>query len=142
MKTKNLLLIYFTIWSLCMSCDDCDDCKDLQTKTVAVEDEFGNDLLFGSTAVYEPESITVTAGGQTQPVFVNPSVSAIEFSLAEGVTEYRINFDENTSDTLNFDLDERDSERCCGTQTFSTSTRLNGIEINNTRIINIVKPQE
>ena len=138
MKTKNFFLIYFTIWALSISCDDCDDCKDLQTKTVAVEDEFGNDLLFGSTAAYQPEEITVTAGGETQPVFVNAFVSAVEFSLVEGVTEYRINLNENTSVILNFDLDERDSDRCCGTQIYSTATTLNGNQVENTNIIRIV----
>ena len=134
-------MIFFALCSLTSGCEDCDDCKDLQTKTIVVEDETGNNLLFGNTAVFDPETITVTVGGQTQPVFVNASISAVEFSLAEGVTEYRINLDENTSDTLNFDLDERDSERCCGTQTYSTSTTLNGTAIENSDVINIVKLQ-
>lgn len=126
---------------LCLvtSCDDCDDCKDLQTKSVVFEDAMGNNLLFGNNAIYDPEAVTVTGGDESWPVFIDSSAGAVEFSLEEGVFEYIINLNENTSDTLRFDLDERDSERCCGTQTFSTSTQVNGMVVDNTDTITIVK---
>ncbi len=122
------------------SCENCNDCKDLVTKSILVQDASGNNLLFGNTAIYEPADISLTANTNTVLFFLaNPQTGAIEFGLEDDVGEYTLILNQNTTENLSFDLAARNSERCCGTQTFSTATRLNNAEISNDDTIVIVK---
>lgn len=135
-----LKVLSFLTICLFFSCDDCDDCKDLQQKNVLVEDATGSNLLFGNGAAFDPEEATIeTSSGIQQLFFIDEATQTLQFFLEENETTYTIRLDSETSEILTFDLSERDSERCCGTQTFSTSTRLNGTSIDNSNTITIIK---
>lgn len=133
------------LWSLAIvvlfeSCDDCNDCKDLQQKNVLVQDAEGTNLLFGANAVFNPEEATLsTANGSSQPLSIDENNQTLQFSLVENEITYTLRLDANTTEILAFELDERDSERCCGTQTFSKATQVNGVATDNTNTIIIVK---
>ncbi|MDT0538686.1 MULTISPECIES: hypothetical protein [Croceitalea] len=122
------------------SCDDCNDCKELQQKRIIIQNENGTNLLFGTDATYNPDEATiVTSSGVQQPLFVDEDAGALLFSLEENEMTYTLHLNTTDSETINFELDERDSKQCCGTLTISTSTSLNGTKIENSDTIIIVK---
>ena len=138
MIKRNYNLIFLMTIGLWVGCDECNDCQDLQSKVIVVQNDAGNNLLFGESALFNPQMVMVTTGNERQPVLINTDNETIEFSLTPGNTEYLLTLDANTAELLSFDLSERESERCCGNQTFSTATRLNGEEVDNFSTIIIV----
>lgn len=137
---KNLVsLSSIFLLMISLSCEDCNDCKDVITKSILVLDENGNNLLFGQNAVYNPQAITLSGDNDSQPVVINEESQTLDFFLEDSIVEYTLQLDENTMEIITFDLAERESERCCGTQTFTTTTRVNGVENTSTDSIIIVK---
>lgn len=124
---------------LLYGCEDCNDCKDLQQKSIKVVDASGTDLLFGTQAVYVVEALTLTGGGISQALFINEQEQSLQFFLEEDITAYTLLLDANTKENITFELSERDSERCCGTQTISMATQVNGVETANNDTIIIIK---
>lgn len=137
---KNLVsLSSIFLLMISLSCEDCNDCKDVITKSILVLDENGNNLLFGQNAVYNPQAITLSGDNDSQPVVINEESQTLDFFLEDSIVEYTLQLDENTMEIITFDLAERESERCFGTQTFTTTTRVNGVENTSTDSIIIVK---
>jgi len=137
---KNLVsLSSIFLLMISLSCEDCNDCKDVITKSILVLDENGNNLLFGQNAIYNPQAITLSGDNDSQPVVINEESQTLDFFLEDSIVEYTLQLDENTMEIITFDLAERESERCCGTQTFTTTTRVNGVENTSTDSIIIVK---
>lgn len=132
--TLCLILVLFTL-----SCEDCNDCKDLITKRILVLDGNGNNLVFGQDAIYNPQAATLMGNNQSQPLSINRETQTLDFFLEDGIMEYTLQLDDSTSDIISFDLSERASKRCCGTQTFARTTRVNGVENTSTDTIVIVK---
>ncbi len=140
MNKTNILFLYLITVTLLVGCDDCNDCKDLQQKSVLVQDANGTNLLFGDSAIFNPEEATLLTEGDTpQALFIDEDTQTLQFSLEDNETTYFLHLDANNNDTLVFELSERESERCCGNQTFSTSTQLNGTMVENSDTITIVK---
>ena len=77
--------------------------------------------------------------GETYPVLQLEESGTLQFSIEPGVATYRVQITESMIDVLSFDLSERESELCCGQQTFSTATQLNGQEIDNSDLITIIQ---
>ncbi|NND80051.1 MAG: hypothetical protein HKN53_09135 [Maribacter sp.] len=96
--------------------------------------------MFGSTAIYVPVQVTLT-GAEVEPIaiFIDEGSTTLAFDLDRDITAYTLRLSANEIDTITFDLAERPSEQCCGTQTVSTSTQLNGTAIDNTDLITIIK---
>lgn len=139
MRQLTILSSLIVAGFLC-SCNDCDDCKDLQQKSILVQNANGTNLLFGDGATYDPaEVILETSSGIQQSLFIDENTETLQFFLEENETTYTLRLNETEIETLNFEVRERESERCCGTQTFSISTSLNGTMIENSDTINIVK---
>jgi hypothetical protein len=141
MRLKKTMVFGVLALGLFTACDEgCNDCLDLAAKTILVVDASGTNLLFGSTAVYNPENVVLrSADGEEQAVFIDENTNTLQFFLQRGMEEYELVLSEDMVDTLAFELTERKSERCCGTQTVSTSTSLNGARIENSDLITIVK---
>ena len=105
-----------------------------------VQDSEGNNLLFGANAIFNPEEVTIRSESEApEPLFIDADTQTLLFSLNEGETTYTLRLDDENIETITFELGERDSERCCGTQTFSTATQLNGAATNNEDRIIIIK---
>lgn len=138
---RNFQLVFVVLIGLCLACDDdCDDCLDLASKNILVVDASGTNLLFGDGAVYNPENVTVRSSDEElQPVVVDESTGTLQFFLTQDIMEYSVFLSESEVETLGFELAERRSERCCGMQTFSTVTRINGTETDNADVITIIK---
>jgi len=141
MKNKHPFFFSMMLSLLLLGCSDCNDCLDLQQKEVLLLDANGNNLLFGESAIFNPEEVTLDMlGNETQFFGVDEANQRLVFNLEENETLYTFNFDENTSTTLEFELGSRESERCCGNQVFSISTSVDGTEAANENLITIVIP--
>ena len=131
-----LLLAFFT------NCDierACPDCLELTSKSILYTDSTGNNLLFGSQAIYNPDNIVITTGnGKIVDVWKEENTGTIVFDLENDATSYEINLSDTLMDILEFELAERKSESCCGNVIFSTQTTLNGQGIENNDLIVIV----
>ncbi|BAO77044.1 hypothetical protein [Winogradskyella sp. PG-2] len=99
-------------------------------------DSNGNNVLFGSEAIYNPDSIIITSGSNEIIDYdKQEDTGVIVFDLENGGTSYQITLSNVLIDALEFELAERKSELCCGNVTFSNKTILNGQEIENSDLI-------
>lgn len=140
MQNRRPFFLSLIVTFLFVGCSECNDCLDLQQKDIVVQDANGNNLLFGDNAIFNPEEVTISSSGEVlQPLFIDREKQTVQFALNEGETSYTLRLDDDTRETIVFELGERDSERCCGTQTYSTSTQVNGAAVDNVDTITIVK---
>ncbi|MEO0571844.1 MAG: hypothetical protein AAF039_09065 [Bacteroidota bacterium] len=140
MKSLAIRTGCFVLAGLFVSCSDCNDCLDVQQKDILIQDSNGNNLLFGTNAIFDPEKVTLSSGGETaQPLFIDRDTQTLQFSLNDGVTTYTLRLDDDNTETIVFELGERNSDRCCGNQVFSMATQLNGAGIANNDVISIIK---
>ncbi|MDC3132642.1 hypothetical protein OA501_00305 [Flavobacteriaceae bacterium] len=117
----------------------CPDCLELTSKSILYIDSSGNNLLYGSQAIYNPDNIVITTGdGEIVDVWKDENTGTIVFDLENDATSYQINLSDTLMDILEFELAERKSESCCGNVIFSTQTKLNGQEIENNNLIVII----
>ncbi|MEO1010169.1 MAG: hypothetical protein AAFX53_02620 [Bacteroidota bacterium] len=139
LDTTLLLLVVFTI--IAVSCgESCNDCIELSSKNVRIVDTSGNNLLFGDQKRYPPDSVRVTTSSQLEiPVWVDSLSGTIQFALEADFSEYYFFLTDRMIDTLEFGLSEQKSQECCGMKTISTKTFLNGLEIDNTDTLTLVK---
>lgn len=140
-RIGKIIVIVTLTFSLLWSCDDdCNDCIDLTSKSILVVNSSGNNLLFGDRAIYFPENVIIRGSdGEPKPVFIEESKNTIQFFLERDIEEYSLILSESSVEMLTFELTERKSESCCGTQTISTKTSLNGNSIENSELITIIK---
>ncbi|MBT8307717.1 MAG: hypothetical protein KJN85_12325 [Maribacter sp.] len=138
---RKIILIFTLAFGLISACDNgCNDCIDLTSKSILVVDPSGINLLFGSRAIYIPENVIIRGSdGEPKPLFIDESTGTIQFSLERDIEEYSLILSESNVEILTFELAERKSERCCGTQIFSSKTSLNGKSIENSELITIIK---
>ena len=135
------LIGVFSILLMSNSCDkSCNDCLEMSVKSVMVVDESGNNLLFGDSSMYPPDSVKIKIADQ-QPEYTwrNVESGTVQFNLDRNYSEYYFFLTSTIVDTLRFDISERESTMCCGTVAYSTKTFLNGTEISNEDVITIVK---
>ncbi len=135
------LIGVFSILLMSNSCDkSCNDCLEMSVKSVMVVDESGNNLLFGDSSMYPPDSVKIKIADQ-QPEYTwrNVESGTVQFNLDRNYSEYYFFLTDTIVDTLRFDISERESTMCCGTVAYSTKTFLNSAEISNEDVITIVK---
>ena len=145
--TKSIISIFVLVLALLTisSCDEdkdedaCPDCLEQTHKTITYLDSNGNNLLFGSTAIYNPEDISITTdNGQSIEFSIDQTNETISFAI-EVFNTYEISLSSIFVDVFEFELAERKSEVCCGNVIFSTETMLNGEEIENNDLITITR---
>lgn len=137
-------VLLFVLLSFFMNCSStyesaCNDCIELTTKRIQYLDTEGRNLLFGNNAIYNPEDIEIT-NNNNQPVevWLLEDSGSVAFDLDGNTTSYVIVLSDILADNLEFELDERPSESCCGNVVFSTKTILNNQEIENNDTIVII----
>ena len=142
---KNLLgitLLGITLLTFSWSCEigeACNDCLELTQKTITYTDSNGVFLLVGSGAIYDPDSMVIRTNNNEIPVWIPGGSAAISFSLDEDITTYQIFHKDTLLDTLEYELSQRKSTSCCGDVTISTRTFLNGVQIGNSDMLQIIK---
>lgn len=140
-KINKILLLSLSILVMSLSCNEqCDDCLQLSTKSIKFVDSNGNNLLFGNQAIYDPDNLIITAGNNNvQDAWKQENTGTILFNLLPQYNVYYITLPSNLVDTLQFNLAERKSNKCCGNISYSTTTFLNGESIENSELITITK---
>ena len=120
-----------------MGCEQaCNACLELTVKEIKYVDANGENLLFGPKAIYDPDRVVVRAEvDYLVDVWRQQTTGTIQFNLESDYTTYYISLTNTIVDTLHFELDERESENCCGNVVYSTKTFLNGLEIENSDLI-------
>lgn len=138
---KKILILSLTILTIGLSCNkECNDCLELTTKSIRYIDSNGTNLLYGSQAIYNPDSIIIKAENNINiSVWKQEDIGTIMFNLEENYTTYHMILLDTLIDALEFELAERKSTSCCGNVTYSTKTLLNGLEIENDDLIVITR---
>lgn len=121
------------------SCEQaCNACLELTTKEIKYLDSNGNNLLFGSQAIYNADSVIIKDGSDNEAHFwIQEEEGTILFSLEE--MTYYIMLSDTWIDTIEFKLAERKSSTCCGNVTYSTKTFVNGQEVENNDLLIITQ---
>ena len=87
-----------------------------------------------------PDSVTIKVSDQQiYSAWPYEEMGTIQFALEGNYSQYFIYLTDGIIDTLKFDLAQRKSTMCCGMVIYSTKTFLNGIEIENSEVISIIK---
>ncbi|MEK6480246.1 hypothetical protein WJR50_22075 [Catalinimonas sp. 4WD22] len=137
MKTAVLTSIMIVLFA---ACNECDDCLDASSKRILLQDESGNNLWFGEEAIYNPESAQLLVSDQQYlPLESDETSGTVQFILEREYSEYYLQLEDGSVDTLRFALAQQKSERCCGMRTYSTQTFLNGEELDNADLITITQ---
>lgn len=139
MKTAyKILILSFSLLIFFLGCNkECDDCLELTTKNIKYIHSNGTNLLFGSHAFYNPDSVIIKARNDTITYWKQLDVGTIMFNLEENYTTYHLVLSDSLIDTLDFELAERKSTSCCGNVIYSKKTFLNGHEIENNDLLMI-----
>ncbi len=137
MKYTLLLLLAFII-----SCsEDCDDCETILVKQIMVLDSNDHNLIFGEYSEYNKDSLILKNENKiTERIWINEKFKTIDFLLEHDVNTYYFYLNEIEVDTISFHLIEKKDPSCCGNITYSEKTYLNGVLINNSDTIKIIKP--
>lgn len=140
-NTNSILMLPLTILAISLSCSkECNDCLELTSKSIKYIDANGANLLYGSQAIYDPDSITVKAGNDNDIlVEQREEDGTIAFNIEAPYTTYYLVLPGSWMDTLDLELAERKSTLCCGNVVYSTKTLLNGSEIENDDLIVIAR---
>lgn len=123
------------------SCSNkCYDCKEVIVKQIIVEDEEGNNLIFGDSSVYSFDSIQLKdKNGILIYFYERAGNKSLEFGLESNYNTCYLYLNSTETDTITFNLYEQNSESCCGRVTYSSNTYVNNEEIENNTVIRIIK---
>jgi hypothetical protein len=140
-KVYKILILSLAVMIICSNCNqECDDCLELTTKNIRYINSDGTNLLFGNQAIYDPDSVIIKVGNDNNiSVWKQEDLGTIMFNLEGNYTSYYIVLSDSVVDTLDFELAQRKSTRCCGNVTYSTKTLLNGHEIEYDDLIVIIR---
>jgi hypothetical protein len=126
-------------WSGCT--EYCNECKELTSKQVIYQDASGNNLFFGDSAIFNPDSLYFkTSNTLRTPASQNPQQGSFSFFLSDEDDTYLFFLPNSDIDTLQIEVSPQKSEDCCGNKPVSTKIELNSEEKQNTELITIVKP--
>jgi len=140
MRTNYLIYLLLLSTAFLSGCgDNCNDCMEVPTKMIKYVDASGNNLFFGDSAIYNPDSLVITAeNGQVISTAKLDGQGAFQFGLDGDYNAYIMKLADSINDTVSFNLGERESTSCCGNVTYSMNTYLNAEEISNANLITII----
>ncbi|MFM9945223.1 MAG: hypothetical protein ACKVQB_08330 [Bacteroidia bacterium] len=123
------------------NCQPCDDCQiSPAPKQINVVDKNGNNLIYGTSAVYAPDEIEIKNNfGQPIEFFENTTSGTIDFTFAVSATTYFIKLSSTDSDTIIFTYGKDKHIDCCNEFDVTDATNLNGKSVTNDDKITIVK---
>jgi hypothetical protein len=133
------LLILITIGlENCATCDNCEISP--SPKQVTVVDKLGKNLIFGASAVYDPDNIVITNQfGEVIEFFKNTTNESIDFSYNVKATDYFIKLSPSDTDTIVFSYGKDKQIDCCAEFDVTATTKVNGKTVANDDAISIVK---
>lgn len=123
------------------NCAPCDDCEITPApKEVKVVNKTGNNLIFGGSAIYNPDNIEIKNDlGETIEFFPNINTGTIDFSFAIKSDTYFLKLSATDTDTLVFGYGKDKQIDCCNEFDVTKTTEVNGKLVSNSDQITIVK---
>jgi len=122
----------------CATCDDCEISP--APKQITVVNKLGKNLVFGSSAVYDPDNIIITNQfGEVIEFFKNTTNESIDFSFNVKATDYFIKLNSSDTDTITFSYGKDKQIDCCQEFDVTATTKVNGKTVSNDDAISIVK---
>lgn len=135
-----ILLLAFTAITLqnCASCDDCEVTP--APKEVKVVNTAGDNLIFGSSAIYNPNDIIIKNNfGEIVEFFTNTPNGTIDFGFNVTADTYFIKLNAADTDTIHFVYGKDKHIDCCNEFDVTKTTSVNGKVVSNDDKITIVK---
>lgn len=122
----------------CATCDNCEISP--APKQITVVNKLGKNLIFGSSAVYDPDNIVITNQfGEVIEFFKNTTNESIDFSFNVKATDYFIKLNSSDTDTIIFSYGKDKQIDCCQEFDVTATTKVNGKTVSNDDAISIVK---
>jgi hypothetical protein len=142
MKKSLIILSLITGLSVFIqNCAPCDDCEITPApKEVKVVSKTGDNLIFGSSSVYNPDNIEVKNDlGEVVEHFTNIDNGTIDFSFAVKSDTYFLKLSATDTDTIVFGFGKDKQIDCCNEFDVTKTTKINGKLVSNSDQITIVK---
>lgn len=123
------------------NCKNCDDCQiSPSPKQVKVLNKSGENLIYGSSSVYDVKNIAIkNTQGETVEFFANNSNGSIDFTYSVNSGSYFIDLSVSDRDTISFVYGKDKHVDCCSSFDVTDATTVNGKTVENTDNIIIVK---
>lgn len=123
------------------SCAPCDDCEiSPAPKQVKVLNAASKNLLFGASAVYNPDDIVIKDEfGNNIEVFVNIANETVDFTFKTASNSYFIALNNTDTDTVSFVYGKDKNIDCCNEFDVTKTTSVNGKLTSNDDLIEIRK---
>ena len=123
------------------NCQTCDDCQVTPPpKEVEVVNSKGVNLIFGASAVYNPDNIVIKNNlGETIEFFTNTSNGTIDFGFTITADIYSIKLNASNTETIKFTYGKDKNIDCCNEFDVTKTTTVNGKLVSNDDNITIVK---
>lgn len=123
------------------NCQTCDDCQVTPPpKEVEVVNSKGVNLIFGASAVYNPDNIVIKNNlGETVEFFTNTSNGTIDFGFTITADTYSIKLNATDTEIIKFTYGKDKNIDCCNEFDVTKTTTVNGILVSNSDKISIVK---
>ncbi len=142
MKKSGILLALVVLLAINLqNCQTCDDCQVTPpAKEVKVVNSSGDNLIFGASAVYNPDNIVIKNNlGETIEFFTNTSNGTIDFGFTITADIYSIKLNASNTETIKFTYGKDKNIDCCNEFDVTKTTTVNGKLVSNDDNITIVK---
>lgn len=142
MKKAGIIIPLLVLMAINLqNCQTCDDCQVTPpTKEVEVVNSKGVNLIFGASAVYNPDNIIIKNNlGETVEFFTNTSNGTIDFGFTITADTYSIKLNASNTETIKFTYGKDKNIDCCNEFDVTKTTTVNGILVSNSDKISIVK---
>ena len=142
MKKAGIIIPLLVLMAINLqNCQTCDDCQVTPPpKEVEVVNSKGVNLIFGASAVYNPDNIVIKNNlGETIEFFTNTSNGTIDFGFTITADIYSIKLNASNTETIKFTYGKDKNIDCCNEFDVTKTTTVNGKLVSNDDNITIVK---
>lgn len=142
MKKAGIIITLLVLMAINLqNCQTCDDCQVTPPpKEVEVVNSKGVNLIFGASAVYNPDNIVIKNNlGETVEFFTNTSNGTIDFGFTITADTYSIKLNATDTEIIKFTYGKDKNIDCCNEFDVTKTTTVNGILVSNSDKISIVK---
>ena len=142
MKKAGIIITLLVLMAINLqNCQTCDDCQVTPPpKEVLVVNSKGVNLIFGASAVYNPDNIVIKNNlGETIEFFTNTSNGTIDFGFTITADTYSIKLNNTDTETIKFTYGKDKNIDCCNEFDVTKTTTVNGILVSNDDKITIVQ---
>jgi len=143
MRKHKIILLFVTIFSAIglQNCQVCDNCEVTPApKQVSIVNNKNQNLIFGTSAVYNPDDIVIkNEFGEVVEFFTNTNNQSIDFTFSITSKKYFVILNASETEEISFVYGKEKQIDCCNEFDVTTSTSVNNKVVANDDAITIVK---